>query len=176
MTRTLFNISEDLRTLADLLEEVGGEVTSEEAEAAIDSFFAELGAERNNKIDSYCGLIRELEAKADVRKLEANRLLSLAATDELTARKLKFRLHAFLQLHGEQKIETARFKISRVKNGGKTPVEFSEYFQNNPEELPESLRRVVFTPNSEALRGLLESGEGTEFGQLKERGEHLRIK
>lgn len=180
--RTLFDISDDLLVLGDLLEEAGGDITDEQAELAVNDFFAELGTERDLKLDSYCALYRQFEAKAKARKEEAARLTALAATDENNADKLKKRLLEFLRVQNLPKIETARFKISRQTNGGKVPVIFNETFIANPVELPEEIRRVTFSPDADALRGLLESGDTetrecySAYGQLGERGEHLRIK
>jgi len=40
MSRTLFEITNDLQALDDLLTEIGGEVTEEDAEAAIDKWLS----------------------------------------------------------------------------------------------------------------------------------------
>lgn len=179
MTRTLFEISEDLRALAEILEEAGGEIPDSQAEEAIDQFFAELGTERDRKLDSYCAVIREFESKAEARKTEANRLLALANSDESNAKRLKKKLHNFLEARGERKIETNRFKIALQKNGGKTPVILDNYYLVNAVELPEAFRKVTFSPDLDAIRIALETDEETEaikFAVLGERGEHLRIR
>jgi hypothetical protein len=84
--RTLFTISADLLALADLLAETGGDITEADADAAITAWFAELGTDRDTKIDHYCALIRELEARQEIRTQEARRLMARAQTDEKTAR------------------------------------------------------------------------------------------
>lgn len=178
MKRTLFEISDDLLALADLLEETGGEITDEAAENAIDDFFLELGAERDKKLDSYCALIREFEARQDVREQEAKRLLALAQTDGKNAKKLKERLLFFFQTQDLKKVETDRFKISRQANGGKMPVVLNPYLEEHPEELPEGLRRVRFSPDLDAIREYIEQNpeDADVVGYLGTRGEHLRIK
>lgn len=176
MKRTLFNIGEDYAALGELLDEIGGEITSEQAEEAIDEFFAELGDELNIKLDGYAALIREREARAKARDEEAKRIAALAQTDKNTASRLKGRLKSFLEMQGKQKIETARAVIAIQNNGGKAPVILDEYFQAHPEELPEGLRKVVFTPDLDAIRAQLESGEDLGFAEIGERGTHLRIR
>jgi hypothetical protein len=65
-TRTLFQISDDLHALAELLDESEGVIDNDLADAAVDQFLAELGAETDRKVDNYCALIKELEAKSKV--------------------------------------------------------------------------------------------------------------
>lgn len=176
--QSLFDISEDIRALHELLEESGGEVAAED-EAALDDFFAELGAAESEKIDGYCALIAELEAKAEIRSREADRISALAKTDSALASRLKTRLHDYLRFRNEQSFETLRFKIRRQKNGGKRPVILSEYYSQNPVELPEQFRRVEFKPDLERLRENLEGKDTEEAGNyatLGDVGEHLRIK
>lgn len=189
--KTLFEISNDIHALADLLEETGGEVTPE-TEAAIDQWFAEVETDRDAKIDNYCALIKHLEATAKARQEESKRLQSLAKTDENSADRLKRRLHMFFQIHGIPKVETLRFKVRRQANGGKHPVILDEHFQRHPEELPEKYRRVIFEPNLDVIREDLmtlaavsmeeenadaaaDLAKDLSFAALGERGEHLRI-
>ena len=63
MSATLYEISSDLSALEELLTEVGGELPDEVAEAAIDAWLEETGTATKDKVDRYCGLIRELESR-----------------------------------------------------------------------------------------------------------------
>lgn len=176
MKRTLFNIGEDLTALAELLEDEGGDISNEEVEAAIDQFLEELSGERDKKLDGYCALIAEMEATAKAREEEAKRLNALASVGKGDANRLKSRLKLFLVNQGQDKVETARYKIAIQKNGGKSPVLLGEHFQAHPEELPEGLRKVVFTPDLDAIRAKLEAGEDLGFATIGDRGTHLRIR
>jgi hypothetical protein len=76
--RTLFEISTDLLALYDRIEELGGDVTAPDVEQAIDAWFERLSHERDEKLDNYAALIRELEARAQARRDEAKRLADRA--------------------------------------------------------------------------------------------------
>ena len=176
MKRTLFDISEDLLALADLLDEQDGDIT--ETEAQFDAWFGELGEERDAKLDAYAYLVKETEAEADRLKDEIDRLRSRKTAAENKAKRLKERLELFLKVQDIDKIKTDRFTFALQKPGGKPKVELSEYFTNHPEELPEALRRVKFEANLEAIRELIETGE-TEagyYGRIVESERRLRIR
>jgi hypothetical protein len=156
MSRTLWVISEDLQALNDLLAEVDGDVTGEEAEAAIEKWFNELGEERDRKLDGYGALIKQFEAYAKARNEEAKRLSNMASVDANNAGRLKSRLKVFMEQHKTPKIETDRFKFAIQNNGGTVPVILSADAELHPEELPEKYRKVVFQPDMNAIRVDLE--------------------
>lgn len=176
MKRTLFDISEDLLALADLLDEQDGDVT--ETEAQFDAWFAELGEARDEKLDSYAYLIKESEADADRLKDEIDRLRSRKTAAENKAKKLKERLEMFLKIQGIEKIKTDRFTFALQKPGGKPRVELLEKYAEHPEELPEGWRRVKFEPNLEAIREAIEAGDdvATYYGRIVESEKRLRIR
>jgi hypothetical protein len=176
MSRTLFAISDDLNALADLLSEADGDITDEQLEAAVDKWFAELGAERDSKIDGYCALVKHFEATAAARKAEAARVDALATTDLNNAKRLKTRLHQFFMAHEIQKIETLRFKVARQNNGGALPIVIDPLLLEHPEEIPEGYRRVIFSPDMIAIADALKRGESFDWAVFGERGEHLRIR
>lgn len=89
--RSLFLISSDLDALEALLYDLGGEITDEAAEKAIDAWLGELGAERDAKVDNYCGLRQEFLARAEARQREADRLHELARVEINAAERLKAR-------------------------------------------------------------------------------------
>jgi hypothetical protein len=178
-TETLYNISADLSALEDLLFEAGGEVPEGEAEAAIDSWFEELGHARDAKVDSYCQLIRNLEARAELRRAEAqpflteaNRLMARAIVDTNAVGRLKGRLLAFFDRHAIKTLETDRFRVTAAANGGVAPL----IIDWEPERLPEILQLTRIEANKKAIRETLESGIELEFARLGERGRSIRIK
>lgn len=188
MSRSLFQISDDLLALDDLLSEVGGEITEDEAGAALEKFFDELGEERDAKLDNYGALIRQYEAKAEARQAEAQRLQRLAATDANNAKRLKTRLLAFFELHGIKKLETLRFKFSVQANGGKAPLVVPEQWEREPASAPEQFHHHVIQLDKEAIRAALEAVFDGDSAQVEAeklmdagcsiapRGAHLRIK
>lgn len=157
MNRTLFDISDDLIALEQILDEVGGDISDAEAEQAVDKWLEALGEERDRKLESYAWLIKRLEGDADILKAEMDRLRLRKQTAENKARRLKERLETFMIVTEQDRIQTERFTFALQKPGGKPKVELGFYFQEHPEELPEGLRRVKFEPDLEAIRERLEA-------------------
>lgn len=171
---TLYQIRDDLAALDALLAEVGGDVSDEAAEAAVDAWLAETTEALASKLDAYAALIRERETRAAARETEAERLKALAASDAHSAKRLKDRLAWFLRERGVERVETPRFRVSLARNGGKTPVALSV----PPEDLPEELCfvRVSYVADTETIRARLEAGALLPYATLGERGYHVRIK
>jgi hypothetical protein len=172
MNATLYEIKDDLDALAALLYEVGGDITEDEACAAIDAWLRETNEALRGKLDRYAALIREKESLAETRKEEGKRLLSLASSDEAMVTRLKARLQWFFEDQGIDKLETDRFRFTLANNGGKVPIQLLV----PPDQLPEWARRVVVTPDMEAIRGEIEAAGSCEFASVGERGRHLRIR
>jgi len=172
MPRPLFAIAADLLALADLLTESGGDVTDLDAEAAITAWFAELGTERDRKLDDYAALILELEARARARLLEAQRLTRLADTDYATAQRLRRRLLDFFTTQGVTRLQTARYALGVHTNGGQRPL----VVETAPEALDAGYQQTTITANTKALREALDGGAmipGVHYGA---RGQHLSIR
>jgi len=176
MTRGLFDISEDLLTLADLLEEQEGDVT--ETEAAFDAWFGELGTERDEKLDAYAYLIASINLDINGLKDEIDRLKARKTTFENKVKKLKERLEMFLKIQGIEKIQTTRHTFALQKPGGKPRFILSDEFEGHAEELPEHLRRVKFEPDLVAIRAEFEADPENcwIYGHIEEPEKKLRIR
>jgi hypothetical protein len=172
MSATLYEISGDLAALEDLLSEVGGELADGEAEAAIDAWLNETGTATREKVDNYCGLIKELESRAAARKAEAKRLADRANIDASAVDRLKSRLLWFFEAHQLKTMETARFRVTAAQNGGIAPLHITAPLEEIPDEFIEFVRK----PMNPMIRELLESGERLPFAELGERGKSIRIK
>ena len=167
---TLYSISEDLLALDAILDASDGEI-SDEAASALDAWFAELGTARDMKIDGYCALIREMEARATARYEEARRLKALADADAKKGERLEGRLREFFALHDLKKLDTPRFSLSLVTNGGKQAL---EVFGEVPVAFMRS--RTVESVDTDKVRAAIESGTSLPFATLKPRGQSLRIR
>lgn len=185
MSNTLYEIGEDLRALEDLITEMDGDITDEAVEETIDKWIAENAEKLESKLDGYGMLIRNRSSIADARKKEADRLQQLANSDLRLVDRLKNRLLVFFQIHKKDRIETEKFKFWRQRNGGVTPIFFSDQALEDPSCLPKEFTITKILPDTEKIRKILESDlpENAEakkqlekFVQLGERGEHLRIK
>jgi len=125
--RTLLEITDDMRALDRLMGEANQALAETEGILdTVDEWMIELDADLEGKVDNYAALIRTLEGRAEIRKAEADRLSHRAKVDERNARWLKTRLLGELQARQIDKIETARFRVSVARNGGKAPVAISD--------------------------------------------------
>lgn len=175
---TLFEIGAEICGLDNLLEDLGGDITDREAE--VDAWFDRLDGQRDQKLDTYAGLITELEARASVREQEAMRLQHRARMDADKASWLKRRLQVFFELTNLKTVETPRYRITLATNGGKQPVVVSV----EPELLPDLYRKVrtEVKPDLDAIRthleaiGPLQSPDGVVLAQFGERGRSIRIR
>jgi Siphovirus Gp157 len=170
MSRTLFDISQDLHGLADRLDNLEGD---DEAQVeAIIQWFEQLGEERDQKLDNYAALIADMEARAQVRRDEAKRLVDRARMDENKASLLKERLRVFFESHGLKTVETSRYRLTLAQNGGKLPL----LVDVPVESLPDEYIRFTKTPALDAIRADLEIGKELPFARFGERGSNIRIK
>jgi hypothetical protein len=174
MSRSLFSISADMAALDAILHETGGDLSAPDAEEILNRWEEELASDLHGKLDDYCGLIRETEARAEARKAEADRIAELAARDRKTAESLRERLRFVFDLRGLPAQDTARFRISLVRNGGKAPLEV----RARAEELPEWAVKTetVRSIDKERIREALERGEDLSFARILERGNRISIR
>jgi Siphovirus Gp157 len=170
MTRTLFDISQDLHGLADQLDNLEGD--DEAQTEAVIQWFEELGQERDQKLDNYAALIAEIEARAQVRRDEAKRLVDRARIDENKAALLKERLRVFFESHSLKTVETSRYRLTLAQNGGKLPL----LVDVSVDGLPEEYIRLSKAPALDAIRADLEAGKELPFARFGERGSSIRIK
>lgn len=168
---TIYEISDDMRALHDLLAESGGELTPQ-TEQAFAEFEAELSTNFSAKLDRYCSLIAELEAQSTARKAEAKRLADLARTSERSAEALRERLRWVFEARGLPAQQTERFRVSLAANGGKLPL----VVLCAEDELPAWAIRSKISADTEAIRERLEAGESLPFARLGERGRRISIR
>lgn len=173
---TLFEIGDEITALHDLLNETGGDITDEEAEKAIDQWLSDNQLALEQKVDSYCFLRQEFRARADARMAEAQRLMKLAGTDAKNASRLEARLKLFFELHGFQKLETPRFKVSIQKNGGAAPLIVPDEWEQDPASAPEAFQRRVIQLDRDAIREAIRNDEEAPGCSIAPRGTHLRIR
>jgi len=174
MTRTLLDITRDMDALDQLLYEVEGDVTDPKVQEAVAAWFAELDADLKGKVDNYAALITTLESRSDVRAKEAERLARRAKTDAASAQFLKDRLRTELEARSIQKVETDRYRVSVVANGGKVPLIIDQ-----ESLIPDALLRVIpeqHVPDKDAIREVLERGQAVPGAHLGDRGRRLSIR
>ncbi|WP_199316892.1 siphovirus Gp157 family protein [Chroococcidiopsis sp. FACHB-1243] len=170
-SRSLFSIGEDLERLNEILDEAGDDTQQQEL---LNEWLQQLGTERDRKLDGYAALISEIQARAEARKAEAQRLMELVRADERRSQLLKERLKWFFESQQLKTIETTRYRLSLSKNGGKAPLILKPDL--SPQQLPERFTTTSIEPNTSAIRAALEAGESLDFASLGDRGTSIRIK
>ena len=173
---TLFEISDELTAIEELLTENGGDITGDAAGETLEAWFDRLTDVRDAKIDDYCRLITMIRERAEARHREIMRLGALADTDENAITRLKTALHNFMIERNVTKIETSLHKLTLAKNGGKAPLTVPEAWRDDPASAPEQYHRAVIHLDTELIRADLAGGEDVPGCAIGERGTHLRIK
>jgi len=173
---TLFQIGDDVKALHNLLIECGGEITDDEAEAAIEEWFAETNAAAETKVNSICWLIREFEGRAEVREQAAKTLMASAGADANQAKRLKNRVKLFMEQCGFDKLQTEHFKLTIAANGGVVPLVIPKEWEIEPASAPEAFHKVEIRLNQNAIREAIRNDEETHGACLGDRGTHLRIR
>lgn len=173
--RTLFQIGEELTALAELMEELGGEITDDQVGLELEAYFDSLNEDKEAKLERYCWLVKEFEARAESRQQESYRLADLAQQDGRNAKRLKERLKSFLETQNPKKAETRSFKMWVQKNSA-TPLEYPEAWDAEPASSPERYHETKIILNKKLLRADLEAGELVEGCEIGPAGNHLRIK
>jgi hypothetical protein len=164
--RSLTDIEADLRLLEQELIESEGEIDGEQGDA-LEAWFDSLGSEREVKIDGYCALIREVEARSAIRYEEAKRIQQLAQADKNLGERLRNRLKYHFEQTGTLKMETRRARLRYQKAGGLAPLIINPHV--DVRSVPDEFWKVDF--NTTAIREYLkEHGEGLDFARLGERG------
>lgn len=170
---SLYALTEEIRDIERVLDDA--DLTDEEQAAVIDRWLADTSEAIDEKVDNYCGLIREYETRCGARAAEAERLRELSISDNNKAKRLRERLfHCLDAMQITKPLETARFKVSIVRNGGSPPIEVDPI---QPDELPS---RFVRYPepvvDKTALREALAAGEEFPWARYGERGRRLVVK
>ena len=160
----LYELTADLLTLQEMLEE------NVDEQVLIDTLEGVQG-EYELKLESYCKVIKNLEADMEALKNEAKRLTDKRKVLENNVDRLKKAMFDSMKLTGTEKVKGALFTVAIQRNGGKLPVIVDVPIN----ELPDELVKVVESPDLEAIAKLLEQGE-SPLAHYGERGESLRIK
>ncbi len=175
----LYELTEAIRAeserIAEMMERTQGDealMTQEDREAN-GAFLEGLRTEAGLKADGYAKAIRQVDARAEMRREEARRIADMAAADERRADSIRRFLVQCMGRAGMTKLEGAVFTIAVQQNGGKQPVEVIEGV-----ELPDRFVKVTKSADREALRAALLAGdtEASQYAALGQRGVSLRIR
>lgn len=169
---TIFDLGNIGRALIDALEEAEGELCPE-----LERFFDELADAKEDKLESYCFVLAELEARAEAQKQKAKEILERAKANENQVARLKARLKTAFEVYGWSKEKAGAFTVALQANGGLLPIKWR--FDDEPTLLawvPERFIIKVPKVDREGVRKALADGEELDFAELGDRGSHIRVR
>ena len=157
---TLYEITSEYQELLSMMEdpETDPEIVRDTMEA--------IQGEFDIKADSYCIVIKELEAEQAKWKAErdrADRHYSVIGNHIVN---LKEALLTSMLATGMTKLPTEHFKLSVAKNGGLQPMKITG-------DVPEEYCKLE--PDNNKIREALKTGN-LDFAHLEERGMHLNVR
>lgn len=166
----LYEITGEMLALQELLEN-----PLDDEDVLKDTLEAVQG-EYEFKLESYCKVIKNLEADIVGIKAEVDRLSGKRKVLENNIDRLKKAMFDSMKATNTPKVKGQLFTVAIQKNGGVIPINYDKNDKNITANLPDQLVNIVETPNLEAIRELLEAGKVVDGFTLGERGESLRIK
>ena len=166
----LYEITGELLALQELLEN-----PLDDEDVLKDTLEAVQG-EYEFKLESYCKVIKNLEADIVGIKAEVDRLSDKRKVLENNIDRLKKAMFESMKATNTPKVKGQLFTVAIQKNGGVIPINYDKNDKNITANLPDHLVNIVKTPNLEAIRELLEAGKVVDGFTLGERGESIRIK
>ena len=166
----LYEITGELLALQELLEN-----PLDDEDVLKDTLEAVQG-EYEFKLESYCKVIKNLEADIVGIKAEVDRLSGKRKVLENNIDRLKKAMFDSMKATNTPKVKGQIFTVAIQKNGGVIPINYDKNDKNITANLPDQLVNILKTPNLEAIRELLEAGKVVDGFTLGERGESLRIK
>jgi hypothetical protein len=153
MSKRLFDLSEEILSLEALLD--NEELTDEQRQELVDVWLEAQG-DVTAKLDNYAALIESLEAYAEQRKFQANRMRLLARVDENKAERLRELLKIYFRRHELERFKTPRFTIALQKSGGKRALNVPPSWEQDPTLAPAAFRKVVVALDTDAIRAVVE--------------------
>lgn len=166
----LYEITGEMLALQELLEN-----PLDDEDVLKDTLEAVQG-EYEFKLESYCKVIKNLEADIVGIKAEVDRLSGKRKVLENNIDRLKKAMFDSMKATNTPKVKGQLFTVAIQKNGGVIPINYDKNDKNITANLPDQLVNIVETPNLEAIRELLEAGKVVDGFTLGERGESIRIK
>lgn len=171
--KTLYAMSADVIALAELLDEMGGDISAPEAEAAFDSWAKELGDNEAVKLGGVVAWLAQLDMEAKRAWEESVAYSAMAKQKEAIAERITQAITAYLTATGRKKYTTPNGRtISVCANGGKQPIEIDTV---DPETIPAQYRKQRLEIDRAAVREGLESGYWLPWARLRPCGTHVRI-
>lgn len=184
--KSLFDITDEMLRLDQLLSDFDGEITDEEKEKEIDLIFERMTQNKEEfkeKVEAYIYLIKTMRGRASVRKQESDRLALIVKQDEANADRLVNRLVNIMDTLEMSKIQTNLHQIGVQNAGGVLPIVYAENFdfKEHQGEIATTFIKKVPTLDTGKVREVLEGNdeqlkEKIWFAKIGKRKRILRIK
>lgn len=130
---TLYDLTNDYKTLLDLLEDPDMDPN------AIDEAMASIGGEFDEKVENYAKIIRELEAQEAAFDTEIERMTKRKKTCSNSRENLKQILINSMQMAQKEKVEGELFKVSIKRCAPKVVIDAEDQI---PEQFLEKVETV----------------------------------
>lgn len=167
---SLYKLNSEMAELESQLEHV--EDPNDSAVQALIAKAVETNGLLKDKVDAYCGLIRNIEALGDPINAEIDRLKALLLSRQAKVNALKKCLQDAMTARGIKSLEGVAFRVSIQKVGGKQSMDVQDALVPPEYRKTELIERIDTT----AIREALEAGQELPFARLLPRAESLRIK
>lgn len=129
-----------------------------------------IEGEFDDKIETYCKVIKNIEGDAKAVTEEIKRLQAKKKALENHVERMKATMYEAMQAVGKTSAGGKVLKATIQKNGGVLPLIVDE------ELLPDEFKKVSYSADNDAIRKALDEGKELPFAHYGERGESLRIK
>lgn len=153
MSKYLLELSADILSLEERLD--NDELTDEQRQALVDEWLYAQG-DVAQKLDNLAAWIESLEAYAEVRKAQAERMRALARVDENKAKRNKEILKIYFRRHELTRFRTPRFTLSLQTSGGKRALIVPPSWEQDPANAPEQFRKTVVQLDTDEIRRAVE--------------------
>lgn len=154
---TLYELTDEMRTLLDLLEEEQDETEQKAIEDTLQMVVLDL----NDKVEGYCMVIRQLESDAAAVKAEKMRLAKKQTTLENNAMRLREALKSAMLLTDQRKMKT---KICTLSVGTRQKA-FLDLPVN--EISPDFWKKRSPEADMTAIEKFLKEGHEVDFAHLE---------
>lgn len=133
-----------------------------------------IEGEFDDKIESYCKVLKNIEGEAAAITEEVKRLNAKKKAIENNVDRMKKVMFDAMKVMNKESAGGAVLKAKIQKNGGKLPLMIAE--GTKPESLPFEFQKITYDIDNDAVREALDNGQELDFAKYGERGESLRIK
>lgn len=165
MGTTLYKLTAEMQMLLDMAED------PECDPQAIADTLEGLQYDMDEKFESYCCVLRQLEADQYAVETEEKRFNKKKQTIKNNIDRMKQAMQNAMVVSGRKEVRAGLFNVKLQNNGGLKPIVFDG-------EVPDEFVRFVPQNDTAAIRAYLDGlGDGEcEWAHYGDRGQHIAIK